>query len=137
MLCIGTGLSAQELLSPGSDKRDLARVQLHSVEELAGILNRADALFNQSGFRLDEPVVFVLHGAEGKVFLRQSYLKNKSLVDMAARLSALGVVDIKVCETWMGGEKIDRSQLLPFVSTVHNGPQEVLRLLNEGDYSYF
>jgi intracellular sulfur oxidation DsrE/DsrF family protein len=132
-----TGAWAQEFLPEGSEQRYIARIELHSAAELAGILRRADVLFSERGFEPGEPVVFVLHGAEGRVFLRQSYPQNKSLVDLAARLSALGVVDIKVCETWMGGQNIERAQLLPFVGTVANGPEETLELMNEKHYSYF
>ncbi len=129
--------AAQGPLNSGSDPRYLAQVELHSAAELQGILRRAEALFNQQGFKVAEPVVFILHGAEGRVFLRQSYPKNKKLVDLAARLSALQVVDIKVCETWMDGQKIDSTQLLPFVDTVPNGPAEVLKMMKEKGYSYF
>ena len=115
----------------------VARIQVHTAAELAGVLQRADQLF-QSG-RLDSggAVVFVLHGAEGKVFLRERYDKNKSLVDLAAKLSALGVVDIRVCERWLKGQRLDKSQLLPFVDTVPYGPAEIERLHAEEHYSYF
>jgi intracellular sulfur oxidation DsrE/DsrF family protein len=71
------------------------------------------------------------------VLLRQSYLENKQLVDLAASLSALGVVEIKACETWMGGNSVDPSTLQPFVQTVSYGPGEVRRLVNDEGYIRF
>jgi len=83
------------------------------------------------------PVTFVLHGPEVRILLRQNYLANKPVVDLAASLSALGVVDIKACETWMGGNHISVENLQPFVGTVPYGPAEQRRLLEEDSYLYF
>ena len=58
-------------------------------------------------------------------------------MDLAARLSAFKVVDIKVCRTWMGGQRLDESQLPPFVATVPFGPAEEKRLMEEENYVYF
>ena len=129
--------SAQAPRIPQHDQRYLAQIELHSAAELEGILHRAEEVYSERQYSAGDPVVFVLHGAEGRVFLRQSYTANKSLVDLAARLTALRVVDIRVCESWMGGQNIDPAQLLPFVDTVSNGPEEVRRLMSQDNYSYF
>jgi hypothetical protein len=119
------------------DKRYLAHIEVHTAAELLGILSRADQLFSTQQLDTAEPIVFVLHGAEGRAFLRQSYASNKTLVDLAAKLSALQVVDIRVCETWMGGRHIDVEQLQPFVDTVPYGPAEIKRLRGDENYVYF
>ncbi len=62
-LFVCSGALAQESLSLGSERSHIARVELHSAEELGGILRRADMLFSERGFKLDEPVVLVVHGA--------------------------------------------------------------------------
>jgi hypothetical protein len=134
-----SSLAAAEIV-PVDEKRAhryLARIEVHTAAELSGILERTDELFNDQQLDNADPIVFVLHGAEGRVFLRQSYGDNKALVDLAARLSALRVVDIRVCQTWMGGYNIDASQLQPFVDTVPFGPAEVQRLRRDENYSYF
>jgi intracellular sulfur oxidation DsrE/DsrF family protein len=69
--------------------------------------------------------------------MRDRYQKNKHLVDLAARLTAFNVVDIRVCETRMGVLGQPVSSLVPFVSTVPFGPAEVDRLVNEEEYLYF
>jgi intracellular sulfur oxidation DsrE/DsrF family protein len=129
-------VDAQEV---ASHSRYLARIELHSAEELNGALMRAEELFAGDRFKsgTDAPVVFVLHGPEAKTLLTNEYKLNKSLVDLAARLSAFQIVDVRVCKTWMGSEGLDESQLPPFISTVPYGPEEKRRLLNEGKYVYF
>lgn len=124
---------------PQSSARYLAEIELHSVDELDGALTRAGELFESGKFSAgsDAPVVFVLHGPEAKSLLNANYSANKSLVDLAARLSAFKVVDIKVCKTWMGGEGLDESQLPPFIDTVPFGPAEKQRLIEEENYVYF
>ena len=61
----------------------------------------------------------------------------KAVVDLAARLSAFNVVDIRVCETSARGLGLDLETLFPFVDTVAYGPDEVVRLLEVEKYSYF
>lgn len=136
--CYSNALFAEVL--PADDDSEnlyLARIQVHTTAELAGILLRAEELFNAEQLDTSEPIVFVLHGGEGRAFLRQSYAGNRDLVDLAAKLSALQVVDIRVCETWMGGQRIDARELQPFVDTVPFGPAEVERLRGERNYIYF
>lgn len=47
--------------------------------------------------RGEAKVTLVLHGPVLKSLLRENYLQNKNLVDQAASLSALGVIDVKAC----------------------------------------
>lgn len=123
--------------SPDADALYLARIQVHTALELDGLLQRADALYQQQQGADIDPVVFVLHGVEGRVFLREGYNANKELVDLAARLSALRVVDIRVCERWMGSQGIAVEELQPFVETVPSGPAEIDRLMRTKNYVYF
>ena len=109
----------------------------HRREKLAGVLRRAEELYNANQSQTPGPIMFILHGPEGRVFLRGDYDENRSLVDLAARLSALNVVTIHVCETWMRSQGLDSAELLPFVGTVPNGPAEIRRLLAEEQYRYF
>ncbi len=138
LCCSGSPVFADVMRAAGEDDNHyLARIEVHTAAELLGILSRADQLFTTRQLDTAEPIVFVLHGAEGRAFLRQSYANNKTLVDLAAKLSALQVVDIRVCETWMGGQHIDSEQLQPFVETVPYGPAEVKRLRSDENYLYF
>lgn len=138
MLC--ASVSAQEIDQGYSEGQQyLAEIELHTAEEFRSVLLRADQLLIEGALPLNSPVpvTFVLHGPEVRILLRQNYLKNKATVDLAARLSALGVVDIKACETWMGGASVKVEDLQPFVDTVPYGPSEINRLVKEQNYLYF
>lgn len=138
------GLQAQVFAEPSlytaedtPSKRFLAQVQAHSKSEIETLLARADAVLAKVLAGQDvTPIQFVLHGEEVRLFFRENYAQNKSMVNRAAQLDAFNVIDIKVCETWLrvNGEPLE--QLYPFVETVPLGPLEERRLLNQG-YIYF
>ncbi|MFK8047425.1 MAG: acyl-CoA transferase [Halioglobus sp.] len=117
----------------------IAHIQLNTVEELHAALQRAEQLLMSGQLPLGSqmPVAFVLHGPEVRALLRQNYLTNKKTVDLAASLSALGVVEVKACETWMGGNRVMAEDLQSFVDTVPYGPGEIQRLVKEENYLYF
>ena len=133
-------LASISLAQPAAtDERFVADVELHTAEELGALLQRAEALMLEGRLPQDgvPRVAFVLHGPEVRVLLRHSYVENKQLVDLSASLSALGVVEIKACETWMGGNSVDPSALQPFVQTVSYGPGEIRRLVKDEGYIRF
>lgn len=116
----------------------LAQLDSSSPEGLRSALERAEMLFLEGRLREElPPASFVLHGPEVAVFFRENYSSNKNLIDLAARLSAFGVVDIQICETRTGVLGRDRSDLLPFVGTVPFGPLEQQRLISKERYVYF
>ena len=117
----------------------VATIELHTTAELQSVLQRADQLLLDGVALQSDPatVTFILHGPEVRSLLRENYRQNKTMVDLAARLSALGVVEIMACETWMGGNSVAVEDLQPFVGTVRYGPGEVRRLVEEEDYLYF
>lgn len=132
-------LASPALSQNPDDPRYVAEFEVHTAAEFMRLLRRAESLFlsgelaQSAGAR----VTFVLHGPEVRALLRQNYGSYRELVDLAARLSALGVVDVRACRTWMGGNSVDSTQLQPFVTTVAYGPGEVKRLVAEENYIYF
>lgn len=134
-----------ESLSPGSQQSMLpaapgylARLDQGAEGSLRGALERAETLFMEGRLRNElPPASFVLHGPEVAVFFKENYSQNKNLIDLAARLSAFGVVDIQICETSTGVLGRDRKDLLPFVGTVPFGPAEERRLIKKENYVYF
>jgi|GEM_PF-1174504 len=116
----------------------LARIELNSSKELGHALQRAEILFREgTALRVSEPLAFVLHGPEVAIFFRENYEEYKSIVDLAARLSALDVIDVRVCRTRMGVLGRSPTVLLPFVGTVPFGPAEVERLVDDKKFVYF
>ena len=69
--------------------------------------------------------------------MAENYQQHKTIVDLAARLSAFEVVDIKVCKTWLDHVQLDEAQLPPFIGTVSYGPAEKRRLMEQEKYVYF
>ena len=82
---------------------------------------------------LRAPLVVVLHGKEAKAFLRSHYQANKTLVDRTALLDAYGVLDVKMCATWMRLNGVDDADIPPFIETVPYGQAELDRLRERGD----
>ena len=71
------------------------------------------------------------------IFFKYNYEANKKIIDLAARLTALKVIDVKVCEFSYQSDGLDSKNLLPFVTTVPFEPDEVTRLVEQERYSYF
>lgn len=121
-------------------ERYLARIGKNSPEDLERALLRAEQLY--FGYENPKegpftPVVMVLHGPEVGIFFDHNYERYKHLVDLAARLTAFGVVDIRVCLTRMKVMGESPEVLVPFVGTVPFGPQEEKRLKKEENYLLF
>ncbi len=102
-----------------------------STAALADLLVRIDALTDPDLSEVNA-VVIIVHGPEAPVFLRRNYRANKTVVDLAARLDALGIADVRMCETWMRHNGVVREDLAPFVDTVRLAPEEVERLETGG-----
>lgn len=117
----------------------LARIELDDPEAVIGALERAESFYfkESANKKKYSPVVLVIHGSEVGIFFKENYKMYKAVVDLAARLSAFNVVDIRVCETSARGLGLDLETLFPFVDTVAYGPDEVVRLIEVEKYSYF
>lgn len=116
----------------------LARINNDSPDEVADALKRAEMLYKDGLLPKDaDPIAIVLHGPEVEVFFKDKYDEYKNIVDLAQRLSELGIVDVRVCETQTGILGRSRSSIHPFIGTVNFGPTEVNRLLRQQNYVYF
>lgn len=135
LLLLFTSLSqAQESPTP----RYVADIELQTEAELSQLLSRAEQMFVGGDFAQGDPALtLVLHGPVLRSLLRPNYIQSKPVVDQAATLSALGVVELKACLTWMGEHGLHSSDLQPFVQTVSLGPVEVGRLIRDEGYLYF
>ena len=116
----------------------LARIANNSPEEVASALKRAEELYFLGELPPDTgPIALVLHGPEVEIFFKDKYEQYKDTVDLAARLSAFGVVDVRVCLTQTGIMGREPSSVHPFIGTVAFGPTEIKRLLGQQNYIYF
>ena len=117
----------------------LVRIDQNKPEEVEAALLRAEALYADSAALTlgSPPIALVLHGPEAKIFFRENYKRYKNIVDLAARLTAFQVVDIKVCRTRLRFLEQNEESLFPFVGTVAFGPDEIARLTEEEGYVRF
>lgn len=121
----------------------VADIELHTTDEFIQVLDRAEQLLLEDdprprGDAQDDAIVtLVLHGPVLNSLLRENYRQNKALVDQAASLSALEVIDVKACKSWMAHHELDPERLHPFIEVVAYGPAEIERLVKERGYLYF
>ena len=117
--------------------RFLFNVSLHTPEEIAGMLTRAEELSKtRQGESLDSGIALVLHGPEIEIFAKKNYSQFRMIVERAARLDAEHIIDVKICQTEMKSRGIRQEDLPAFVEVVPYGPDEEARLRREG-YVYF
>ncbi len=113
--------------------RYLFVVAEHPVGELQALLQRADDIARTSRDQFDQlDIVLVIHGPNIDLFTQRNYEKNKQLIDLAARLDAARVLDLKMCETSMRHYGISREQVPSFIEAVPYAPDEIKRLDEAG-----
>jgi hypothetical protein len=118
-------------------ERVVLDISVHTEEELRVLFDRAGQLaakLQPAGQQAS--IVLVLHGPEVEFFSTRNYDSYREIVDQAARLDALDIVDVKICQTMMKVRGIERDDIPPFIEQVPQGPAEVDRLVREG-YVYF
>jgi intracellular sulfur oxidation DsrE/DsrF family protein len=108
-------------------------VSVHSVEELDLLFSRVEQLLDRPRREGEAPLIsLVLHGPEVEFFALKNYDKYRSVVDRAAKLAALGAVDISICQTRMREYGIGPEEVPSFLNQVPFGPAEIERLVDQG-----
>lgn len=122
-----TGLLATE------DGRYLFSVTLHTPEEIAGLLTRAEELAKTRRLDSRHPgIALVLHGPEIEIFAKRNYARFRETADRAARLDAGRIIEIKMCRTKMKRLGIGEKDIPAFIELVTYGPDEEMRLRRNG-----
>jgi len=117
--------------------RAVLDITVHTMEELQVLFERAEKLAQMPRVAgVAASVVLVLHGPEVEFFSTRKYDQYKDIVDRAARLDSLDIVDVRICQTMMAEKGIARDDIPPFIEQVPQGPAEISRLVDEG-YVYF
>ncbi len=133
-----THAQVEDPLSSSNADGYVARILNDSPQEVANALSRAEKLYAEGKLPQGaNPIAIILHGPEVEIFFKDNYDEYKKIVDLAAKLSAFGVVDVRVCETQSGIMGRSRSSIHPFIGTVAFGPTVVKRLLDQQNYVYF
>lgn len=113
--------------------RYLFNVSLHTPEEIAGLLTRAEELARTR--RADSRrtgIALVLHGPEIEIFAKKNYPRFQKMVDQAARLDAGHIIEVKMCRTEMKHLGILEEDVPAFIELVPYGPDEEERLRRSG-----
>ena len=128
LLCVSTSVFAD------GQYIDIAPKSLEEIESVLDTLNQ-----NLDAIPADEyePILMMLHGPEAARFLRSNYDKNMDLVDLTAKLSGYGVLEVKICETWLRRNDHAHDELFRFISTVPYGAEELRRLRKEEGYAEY
>lgn len=116
-------------------ERAVLDISVHTLEELVVLLERAEVLAAQQP-DAEASVVLVLHGPEVEFFSTRNYARYRDVVDQAARLDAMEIVDVRICQTMMARHGIARDDIPPFIEQVPDGVAELEQLVDEG-YVYF
>ncbi len=115
------------------NKKYLFDVTDHTIEEFEALLNRAEEVSqaHAPGYE-DLKIVMIIHGPDIDWFTRQNYESNRKLIDLAARLDAYEIIDMKVCEKTMSIRGVDRENIPSFIESVPYAPIEIENRLKEG-----
>lgn len=105
----------------------------HSLEELRELLERVDEISQLERDQYDDlEIVMILHGPDIEWFREDNYEQNRQLVDLAAKLDAYEVIDMKVCEMTLNKRGVDKDDIPAFIESVPFAPDEFKRLTGEG-----
>ena len=105
--------------------------------EVALILETLETAINDNQAAGLPPIVMMLHGNQAHRFVRPNYEQNKQLIDQTAKLAAYGVLDVKICETWLKGNDYSAKDLFPFVNSVPLGTAELERLSDDEGFTEY
>lgn len=108
-------------------------ISLHDSAELKVLLDRLETLAKQPHPQDSQPdIALVLHGPELNFFAIRNYPSYRELVDLAAKLDAFRVIEVKACRTRMQALELRPEDIPAFIEIVPYGPGEVDRLEAEG-----
>lgn len=101
-------------------------VSRHTREELLAFFKRADEVITLAAPDFKKPdIKLILHGEDIDWFTKHNYEQNKELVDLAARLDALEIIDLKISEKAMQDQGYAEEDIPGFIERVPFGPDEI------------
>lgn len=126
--------SQPRILSPQAapPPRYVLDIAVESRQELVALLQRAEALSSGYGPGAVASIALVLHGPELRYFDLRELEANREVIELASRLDARRVIDIKACQRMLEGLGMGREHLPGFIELVPFGPDEIRRLAREG-----
>jgi len=118
---------------PGNSQPIVIDVVLHDRDAILNMLQRAETLATTPNpAERPRQIALVLHGQEIENFRIKNYGDNRDIVDLAAKLDAFNVIDVKMCNTMMNMLNVEKQEIPAFIEIVPYGPAEVDRLEQQG-----
>ena len=115
------------------NKSYLFDVTNHSIDELRALLARAEEVSQaQSEEFSDLKIVMIIHGPDIEWFTQKNHEQNQQLIDLAARLDAYDIIDMKVCEKTLSSMGVERGDIPSFIESVPYAPVEIKQRLQDG-----
>ncbi|MBV1905854.1 MAG: hypothetical protein KUG75_07235 [Pseudomonadales bacterium] len=112
-----------------------AEIAPQSEEDVVELLDRISE-YAQTERLFDDPIVVMLHGAEARVFTRRNYSSYRSVVDLAKRLDAEGVIDVQICEVWMSKNGMEAKEMADFIKPVPYGVGIIEDMVEAGSIQF-
>ncbi|MDT8403714.1 MAG: DsrE family protein [Sulfuriflexus sp.] len=120
--------------SPSGEQRFAYDIVLHKPEEIHALLRRAEKLAKAPRPASEQAnIAMVLHGPEIDIFAINNYPKYREIVDLAAKLDAYNVIEIKMCQSVMRKRGLKNHDVPGFIELVPYAPAE-LEKLRQRDY---
>lgn len=115
------------------NKSYLFDVSEHTIEEMESLLVRANDISELEMHDYpDLEIVMIIHGPDIDWFTPKNHERNRKLVNLAEKLDALDIIDMKVCEKTMQSRSIKPEDIPAFIEPVPYAPDEIKRLNNKG-----
>lgn len=124
---------SRDKLEQGEQPSTVYDLSVHDPQAMQALLERLDQLARQPRPQSESArIALVLHGPELKYFTIRNYAMHRELVDLAAKLDAFQVIEVKACNTMMRQLGLQEADMPAFIEIVPYGPDEVRRLVGSG-----
>ena len=121
--------------SPNSEdnQRRAYDIVLHTPEQIFELLQHTEQIASAPRSATEQAsIAMVLHGPEIDFFSIENYPRYKDIVDLAARLDAYNVIEVKMCQTMMRKRGLKNENVPGFIELVPYAPEELEKLRRSG-----
>lgn len=139
MMLTGQGVNVAEagIAQPDNalnDGRNYAYdIVLHTPEQIHEVLQHAEQISAAPRPGNEKAsIAMVLHGPEIDIFSIENYPKYRDIVDLAAKLDAYNVIEVKMCQTMMRKRGLKNENVPGFIELVPYAPEELEKLRQRG-----